>query len=974
MTTAVWAMSVRRALTITLVPLLAAFGMVLGVGQPAQAAGNQLVDGPNGSVNAIAVDSDGTVYVGGSFTGWGPQTGTGAVVNATTAQVNRNFPPITGTVQVAASDGSGGWYLAGNFSAVGGVARSRLAHILATGALDPNWIPNPNGNVQRMSVSGTTVYVGGGFTSICGTGSSCGSATTRNYLAAINADGTLGDWNPNPNSDILGMTVAGDGSTIYVGGNFATMCGAGSSCDQTAVTRTRLAAIGADGTLKAWNPMPGGGNGGTWVRSLALSGDGTTVYVGGNFATMCGAGSSCDQTAQSRSALAAIGTDGTLSTTWNPKVTGGYPDVQELAVYSSGSSSMIFAGGDFTTFCGASSSCGASTQTRNYVAAINDDGTLNSWNPNLSSKVWGMSVAGTSVYVAGEFTSACGAGSSCGATAQTRNRLAAFNVDGTLLSWDPNVNGTANTAAASGSTVYIGGAFSSMTTITRNRLAAVTPSGGLSTTFNPNLDNTVNALAVSGTTVYVGGAYGNACGAGSSCGDTAVTRSRLAAFGTDGTLDTTFNPNLNSTVNAMAVSGTTVYVGGTFTSACSTGSSCGSSATRQRLAAFGTDGSINSTFYPSITTPSSVVNAIATDGSAIYVGGSFLSVCGTSNSSCTSATARSRLAAFTSAGALKTWNPNANNTVNALAVSGSTVYVGGSFASIGGATRSGLAAIPTGSNSATSWNPGPGNTVKALVVSGNAAYVGGDFPTIAGALNGATQTGRYAAVIANAGLPGAPTGVQATPGDGSATVVWTAPANAGGSSISGYRIDIAPGPAYTSWSTAVANTGVPTPLSYTINGLTDGQKYMVRVAAINGTGAGAVSLPSTWFAPVAASVTPAVPADLVGVAGNGKIDASWTPVTSYGTGATSIIRYRAFAFTATGTMIRSCDSFNGGQASPPSSCSLKGLTNGQNYTIKVRAFNNLSRYSDVSPAAGPYTPSAALPLRVKHPPVVQRVG
>ena len=720
--------------------------------------------------------------------------------------------------------------------------------------------------------------------------------------------------------------------------------------------------------------MPGGGNGGTWVRSLALSGDGTTVYVGGNFATMCGAGSSCDQTAQSRSALAAIGTDGTLSTTWNPKVTGGYPDVQELAVYSSGSSSMIFAGGDFTTFCGASSSCGASTQTRNYVAAINDDGTLNSWNPNLSSKVWGMSVAGTSVYVAGEFTSACGAGSSCGATAQTRNRLAAFNVDGTLLSWDPNVNGTANTAAASGSTVYIGGAFSSMTTITRNRLAAVTPSGGLSTTFNPNLDNTVNALAVSGTTVYVGGAYGNACGAGSSCGDTAVTRSRLAAFGTDGTLDTTFNPNLNSTVNAMAVSGTTVYVGGTFTSACSTGSSCGSSATRQRLAAFGTDGSINSTFYPSITTPSSAVNAIATDGSAIYVGGSFLSVCGTSNSSCTSATARSRLAAFTSAGALKTWNPNANNTVNALAVSGSTVYVGGSFASIGGATRSGLAAIPTGSNSATSWNPGPSNTVKALVVSGNAAYVGGDFPTIAGALNGATQTGRYAAIITENGLPGAPTGVQATPGDGSATVVWTAPTNAGGSSISGYRIDIAPGPAYTSWTTAVANTGVPNPLSYSVTGLTDGQKYMVRVAAINGTGAGAVSLPSTWFAPVAASVTPAVPADLVGVAGNGKIDASWTPVTSYGTGATSIIRYRAFAFTATGTMIRSCDSFNGGQASPPSSCSLKGLTNGQNYTIKVRAFNNLSRYSDVSPAAGPYTPSAALPLRVKHPPVVQRVG
>lgn len=217
---------------------------------------------------------------------------------------------------------------------------------------------------------------------------------------------------------------------------------------------------------------------------------------------------------------------------------------------------------------------------------------------------------------------------------------------------------------------------------------------------------------------------------------------------------------------------------------------------------------------------------------------------------------------------------------------------------------------------------------------------------------------RYAAIIASNGLPGAPTDVQATPGDGSATVSWTAPTTIGGSAITGYRIDIAPGPAYTSWSTAVADTGVPSPLSYQVPGLTNGQKYMARVAAINSTGAGAVSLPSSWFAPVATSVNPAVPADLLGVAGNGKIDASWTAVTSFGAGATSIVRYRAFAFTATGTMIRSCDSYNGGQPSPPSSCSLTGLTNGQSYTIKVRSFNNLSRYSDVSPAAGPYTPVA----------------
>ena len=39
----------------------------------------------------------------------------------------------------------------------------------------------------------------------------------------------------------------------------------------------------------------------------------------------------------------------------------------------------------------------------------------------------------------------------------------------------------------------------------------------------------------------------------------------MAAIGTDGSLSTTWNPNANSTVNALAISGSTVYAGGSFT-------------------------------------------------------------------------------------------------------------------------------------------------------------------------------------------------------------------------------------------------------------------------------------------------------------------------------------------------------------------------------------------------------------------------
>src|SRR6185503_15272958 len=41
------------------------------------------------------------------------------------------FPAVEGTVNAALSDGTGGWYLGGEFESVGGVARHNLAHLRA---------------------------------------------------------------------------------------------------------------------------------------------------------------------------------------------------------------------------------------------------------------------------------------------------------------------------------------------------------------------------------------------------------------------------------------------------------------------------------------------------------------------------------------------------------------------------------------------------------------------------------------------------------------------------------------------------------------------------------------------------------------------------------------------------------------------------------------------------------------------------
>jgi len=56
--------------------------------------------------------------------------------------------------------------------------------------------------------------------------------------------------------------------------------------------------------------------------------------------------------------------------------------------------------------------------------------------------------------------------------------------------------------------------------------------------------------------------------------------------------------------------------------------------------------------------------------------------------------------------------------VNALAVSGDTVYAGGTFTSIGGQTRNRIAALNAMTGLAMSWNPNASSSVVALAVSG----------------------------------------------------------------------------------------------------------------------------------------------------------------------------------------------------------------------------------------------------------------
>jgi Domain of unknown function (DUF4082)/Bacterial Ig domain/Fibronectin type III domain/Lysyl oxidase len=98
--------------------------------------------------------------------------------------------------------------------------------------------------------------------------------------------------------------------------------------------------------------------------------------------------------------------------------------------------------------------------------------------------------------------------------------------------------------------------------------------------------------------------------------------------------------------------------------------------------------------------------------------------------------------------------------------------------------------------------------------------------------------------------PSAPTEAQATAGNGSATVTWTAPAN-GGSPITSYTVTPYNG---STAQPATSVTGSPPATSTTINGLTNGTSYTFTVTATNIVGAGPPSSPSNAVTPNAPPV------------------------------------------------------------------------------------------------------------------------
>jgi hypothetical protein len=656
-------------------------------------------------------ESDDILYLGGNFTDIGLRSGGGVPVDLTTGQPAEGYPHINGFVGAVAADGQGGWFVGGSFTRVGAFSRQGLVHLGADLKVDASWNPS----VPNGTVGAAFLHNGVLF--IGGSFTNV-NGQVRSNLAALNATtGELLPWNPTANGRVLDLEVFGD--NVYICGEFRSV---------NNQTRDYAAALHRDtGALQTWNPAPNDN-----IEVMALAGD--KLYAGGRFASISG---------QQRLGLAAYNLPGGQLTSWNPG-TGSATIVSSLVWEMLVHEGTVYVGGVFTSI---------GNKTRINVAAIDaESGAVLDFDAQadlgLSSgfptaQVNSLAVAGDQLIIGGLLFRIGG---------QDRFALAAVDrVTGQVLDWNPNANGPAQAALVQGNTVFVGGLFSSLNMLPRKNLAAYDKASGQITAWNPGADGDVNALAVAGDKVFIGGRFTEVGGlirsnlasahkisgevnewapkadllvnsivthgdkvyaAGSFRFVADLPRTNIVELDMDFGIPTDWDFQMNrATVLALAISGHTLYAGGLITTA--------GGQPRSRLAAFDLANRTLSDWKVTFGSGANNVEAIAISGDSVYIGGRFASINGSPRTNAAAISA--------STGELLPWSPNPDRPVYGIAATPDLVVIAGEFTQVGSQNRQHLVATDAATGALTDWSPNPDFLLRKAFIADNTLYVGGFF-------------------------------------------------------------------------------------------------------------------------------------------------------------------------------------------------------------------------------------------------------
>jgi uncharacterized delta-60 repeat protein len=300
-------------------------------------------DGADGTVEAVALQPDGKVLIGGDFTHV-DNTARNYIARLNgDGSLDTGFDPGTGPdsgVRAVAVQSDTKVLIGGTFTTVGITPSNYIARLNEDGSLDASFDPGdgPNGAVLAIAVqTDSKVIIGGSFTAV--------DFTPRRYIARLNADGSL------DTSFLNGLGGAGDtvhtvalqpDGKVLIGGEFIVV---------NTTMRRYIARLNSDGSLDTtFDPGKGASD---QVRAVTVQPDGK-ILAGGAFNSFDDA---------SRRRIVRLNADGSVDANFDPGP-GNDNWVRAVAVQDDG---KVLIGGTFTIISGT---------TRPYIARLNVDGSL----------------------------------------------------------------------------------------------------------------------------------------------------------------------------------------------------------------------------------------------------------------------------------------------------------------------------------------------------------------------------------------------------------------------------------------------------------------------------------------------------------------------------------------------------------------------------------------------------------------------
>jgi hypothetical protein len=576
------------------------------------------------------------------------------------------------------TDGVGGYFIGGNFGAIGGVERRNLAHILADGSLAA-WCPDPDAEVDALALGSGTLYVAGGFRAIGG--------AERHFLAAVDRrSGKATVWRPDPDDVVRSLIVAGQ--NVVVAGDFSNIAGG---------AHQRLALFEQDSLIANWNPAVNG-------RINCLTSHGGTLYIGGQFNVVNG---------EQRNSAAALDLSNGHLLDWDPRlsrnapsVLDGGPNVDVIALQDS----TVLIGGAFDHMNGV---------PRNALGAVDlEVGTSTGWNPGVldvgpvfPARIRTLTVLDQTVCVGGSFAG-IGGQTNGGNKGLIFSYAAAIDRrSGLARTWNPNPDGPVQKLVVSDDqhSIVVGGDFHSVWDWQpRAFLAAFDRATGIPTQWDPKPNGFVRSLALHDSVLFVVGSFTEIGG---------LARAGAAALNIEAEEATEWDPSPDGTVRTVAYENGAVYLGGGFRTV--------RGQSRRFLTAVDPLVGEPTEWTPAVN--DWVFSLVPTD-SSVYIAGLFTSVGGQRRIGLAAVDARSA--------AVTAWDPHCNNFVNSIATHDTVLYAGGYFDSLGNAPRVRAGAVSLVSGSAIGWRADTGgvisseNYVISVTVADDLVYIGGGFTTV----------------------------------------------------------------------------------------------------------------------------------------------------------------------------------------------------------------------------------------------------